>query len=175
MNQVFRFRVLIDHPDDVFRDIDLYADSSFEDFHKIIVKAFEFDGSQLASFYMSNESWDKGDEITLMKMDPEIATPNIQVMSETLISDKVSGKGEKLLYVYDFLYMWCFFIDLVDVIEPTAGEKYPKLVRKYGKSPDQYAKPIDLDNDIMPSIPEIPPDADNLFPDGMLEDMEEPD
>jgi hypothetical protein len=65
-----KFRVLLDNAEgkEIFRDILINEDDSFEVFFKHIMHSFNFEGSQLASFYVSNESWDKGHEIGLMDM-----------------------------------------------------------------------------------------------------------
>jgi hypothetical protein len=43
------------------------------------MSAFEFKGDQMASFYVSNDEWDKGHEINLMDMsydDDALDAPN---------------------------------------------------------------------------------------------------
>ena len=170
MIKTFRFRVLIDHPDDIFRDIDISNNLTFKDLHCTILDAFEFDKNELASFYLSNEKWDKGEEIPLMNMDGSITS-----MVDTRISAKVNAVGDKLLYVYDFLYMWCFFIDLVGIFDHKKGKKLPCIVRKFGKSPDQMSKQIDIDNDFSMSIPEIPANEAGLSLDDILEESEDTD
>ena len=43
---IYRFRVILDDKDDVFRDIEIKADTTAEDFHNAIVQAFGFDGGE---------------------------------------------------------------------------------------------------------------------------------
>ena len=63
-----KFRVLLDsnQKEEVFCDILLSIDDNFESFFNSIVKAYDFKGDQMASFYASNEEWDKGEEVSLM-------------------------------------------------------------------------------------------------------------
>ena len=42
---------------------------------KSIIEAFEFRGDQMASFYVSNENWDKGEEISLLDLSEEEDKP----------------------------------------------------------------------------------------------------
>ena len=65
MSQTIRLRVLIDTEGDtnVFRDIDMLSNATFEDLHLAIQNAFNFDNSQMASFYESDDTWERGDEI----------------------------------------------------------------------------------------------------------------
>lgn len=138
----YKFRVLVDtqEEEEVFRDIVINSDAPFELLHTAIINAFNFSGNQMASFYLSDEDWNKGDEIGLMDMSGEGQA--FYLMSKTLIKDLVSAKGEKLLYVYDFLNMWCFYVELVDVNSIDDEAKYPYLDLSFGEAPDENSKDI---------------------------------
>jgi hypothetical protein len=144
----FKFRVLIDtlEEENAFRDISIDSSYSFEMLHEAIIVAFEFGGGQMASFYLSNEDWDKGQEIGLMDMTGEKS--DFASMTETLISDKVDKVNQKLLYVYDFLTMWCFFVELVEINELSPVKQYPMLELEYGKAPAENSKQIEISEDI---------------------------
>ena len=62
---IYRIRIILDIKDDVLRDLEIKSNSSFEDLHYAIVKAFNLDGNEMASFYLSDENWKQGEEITL--------------------------------------------------------------------------------------------------------------
>ena len=66
--KTYVFRVVADIEEDVFRDIEILGSQNFEDLHDMIIESFDFTGDQMASFYMSDENWDKGEEIGLMDM-----------------------------------------------------------------------------------------------------------
>ena len=65
-----KFRILLDSHknEEVFHDILVSEDENFESLFKSIIEAFEFRGDQMASFYVSNENWDKGEEISLIDL-----------------------------------------------------------------------------------------------------------
>ena len=65
---LYRFRVILDAEDDVFRDIEIMANNTLEDLHNTILQSFGFDGTELASFYISNENWEQGEEISQFDM-----------------------------------------------------------------------------------------------------------
>lgn len=138
--KVYRFRVLIDHEDDVFRDIDMLGEHSFEDFHYAIQESYGFDKMQMASFYVSNEDWDKGEELALMDMQEDFGPDKLKTMIDTRIDDIVSKVGDRLVYVYDFMLMWCFFVELIAIREAEEGEEFPILVNEFGEAPDQFDK-----------------------------------
>lgn len=141
---VIRFRVLLDTEKDVFRDIALEDDSTFEDLHLSILAAFEWEANQMASFYESNEEWEKGSEIPLMDIAEEFGPEKKKVMSDVLLTEVIKEPGQKLLYVFDFMLMWCFYVDVVSFSDEKAEEGYPLLIMAVGDAPNQMLKE-DLD------------------------------
>src|SRR5690606_21385553 len=104
---VYRFRVILDAEEDVFRDIELLQESTLEDFHNSIVNAFGFDGTEMASFYLSDDTWNEGEEIPQFDLgDGEEGS--VRLMNETTLDSVLSEDQTKLIYVYDFLNMWTF-------------------------------------------------------------------
>ena len=57
---IYKFRIVLDTLDDVFRDIEIEDDSTLEDLHNSITQAFGFDGTEMASFYLSDAEWNQG-------------------------------------------------------------------------------------------------------------------
>ena len=109
---IYRFRVVLDNDtkEDIFRDIEIRKTDSLEDLHNVITQSFGFDGSEMASFYISDDDWNQGEEISLFDMSE--GGTDIQLMNETSIDSSVSESRTKLIYVYDFLSMWTFLVEL---------------------------------------------------------------
>ena len=57
---IYKFRVLLESKEEIFRDIEIKSTQNFFDFHEMIVASYGFDNSQMASFYLSNSDWEKG-------------------------------------------------------------------------------------------------------------------
>lgn len=144
---VYKYRVLLDsvEEEEVFRDILMDSSSSFQDFFNTIVNAFEFNGDQLASFYLSNEDWDKGEEISLMDMSFGNEAPS-KTMQETLLEDCMYDSRQKIILVYDFLKMWIFLIELQEVIQKVDHE-LPFCSLAIGNAPNEDDKEVQLDNE----------------------------
>ena len=132
---IYRFRIILDTHEDVFRDIEIEKNGSFEDFHNAITQAFGFGGQEMASFYTSNELWEQNEEIALFDMSEEESP--VRVMSETILEDIVSERETRLIYIYDFLNMWTFLVELADIVESEVGMIYPNLMFAHGEIPDQ--------------------------------------
>jgi hypothetical protein len=151
-NSIFHFRVLVDQAEEVFRDIEIMSSDTFEDLHLAIVKAFEFSGDEIASFYMSDEDWNKGEEITQMDMEG-MGDESIKTMKDTPLHEMVIDQGQKLLYLYDFMRMWIFFVELVSISKPEADQTYPLVILMVGDAPNESSKElvesfqIDFDGD----------------------------
>ena len=130
---VYRFRVILDTKEDVFRDIELLKESTLEDFHNSIVNSFGFDGNEMASFYISDDDWNQGEEIS--QYDLSEGEESIRIMNETSLESIVSESQPKLIYVYDFLNMWTFLIELAEIAEIEEGRDYPNLMFVHGQIP----------------------------------------
>lgn len=136
---LYKFRVRFEDDDyeDVIRDIEIKSTSTFEEFHYAILDAIGFDHQHLASFYLSNDNWKKGYEITLMEMDEGGSDPKA-MMQDIRINTIIEDPHQKFVYVYDFIEMWTLLIELIGFSEEKSGVDYPQLVRTEGAAPKQY-------------------------------------
>jgi hypothetical protein len=137
---IFKFRVIVDTEQDVFRDIEIETDASFEKMHEAILDAFDFEPGEMASFYMSNEAWEKGLEIPLMDMAGDAALS----MKSTTLAEMVNKPSDKVLYIYDFMRMWIFYVELMEVKKDQPSTIYPRVALVYGDAPSQDSKEMDL-------------------------------
>lgn len=133
---IYRFRVILDNDteDDIFRDLEIREDDTLEDLHNIITQSFGFDGSEMASFYISDEQWNEGEEISLFDLSD---LGDARLMSDTAIKDVVHEVSPKLIYVYDFFSMWTFYVELAEIVDELEGLDYPNLMFAQGHVPDK--------------------------------------
>jgi len=131
---IYKFRVTLDVLDDVFRDIAIRNTDTFEDFHFAIVQAFGLEGQEIASFYKADDKWNQGEEIALEDMSE--GQSSILMMNETNLEEVLSKKQTRLIYVYDFLNMWTFYVELADIAEPESSRNYPDLLFAQGQLPE---------------------------------------
>jgi len=127
---VYKFRVILDAEEDVFRDIAIMEEDTLEDLHNAIVNAFDFDGLELASFYTCDNQWNQNEEIPIF--DSGDIPGEQKIMSDYSLSDVLNEQNTKIIYVYDFLNMWTFFVELGAVEEVQAGETYPAMLFSHG-------------------------------------------
>ena len=138
---VLRIRVILNVEEDVLRDIEIDESSSMMEFHKTISSFFGFDSSEPSTFYRSNNKWERDEEIKIFKLDE-----NDKVYSDSSISDFISSKGNKLIYIYDFLNYWTFFIDVNESVEKIEDKEYPYCLLSVGEVPKESPTNIFLNN-----------------------------
>jgi hypothetical protein len=133
---IYRFRIILDNDteEDIFRDLEIRETDTLEDLHNTITQSFGFDGMEMASFYISDDDWNQGEEIAMFDMS-EGGTV-LRIMSNTAINDVVHEASPKLIYVYDFLSMWTFFVELAEIVDEAKGSDYPNLMFVQGQVPE---------------------------------------
>ena len=131
---IYKIRIILDAQDDIFRDIEIEASNSMEEFHNAIAQSFGFLGNEMASFYTCDEEWKQDEEIALFDMSE--SGSDVRLMNETYLEDVMNAQSPKLIYVYDFLNMWTFFVELADVVENETGITYPNVLFSFGELPE---------------------------------------
>lgn len=134
---IYRYRVVLDTKEDVFCDIDIDKNADFETFYNTIVKTFKFKGGVMSSFYLSNENWDKGEEITLLDMSE---SGDGKVMAACKLCDYMQEPRQRIILVYDFMRMWCFLIELIGEDKAEKGVNYPDIPMFFGNIPKEESK-----------------------------------
>src|ERR1700712_662226 len=111
---ILRFRIYLEEDDSVYRDVAIKHTQHFLQLHQAILKAYEFDSKHQATFFRSNDSWQRGREITLEKYSkPYQAEPLL--MDKTTIGSEIKDTNQKFIYVYDFAKNWIFLVELINV------------------------------------------------------------
>src|SRR3954467_6078060 len=135
---ILKFRIYFEEDDSIYRDVVIRHTQNFTDLHNVILKAFEFDSKHQATFYRSNDNWQRGREISLEKYERTYKAPPL-LMKDTTIGSEIKDPNQKFIYVYDFAKNWTFLVELINVSkEENPKITYPSMVRKEGIAPSQY-------------------------------------
>jgi hypothetical protein len=142
---VYRFKVCLEDNEDVVRDIDIKAAQTFEQFHTIIQEAYKFDAKHAASFFVSDDYWRKGQEITLNKEDLPLEEEEIRkgvdpkkLMADVRIAKYIEQPHQRFVYVFDPQVQWSFLIEMIKIVEESTKITYPSIVKSNGTPPKQY-------------------------------------
>lgn len=170
---VYKFRVILDAEEDVFRDIAIMQTDTLEDLHNAIVNAFGFDGMEIASFYTCDDEWIQEEEIPLF--DTGDVPGEMKTMADYVLENTLDSDITKIIYVYDFLNMWTFFVELAAIDEVEAGVVYPDLLFSHGEMPNDApdkAFSADSNDDIYGEFDDDYDEDDlDMFEDDNLEDL----
>lgn len=135
---ILKFRTYWEEDESIYRDVAIRHTQNFKDLHDAILKSYEFDNKHKATFYRSNENWQRGREISLEKYDKEYKAEPL-IMEEVTIASEVKNPNQRFIYEYDFNKNWHFMIELINVDkEENAKLIYPACVRTEGLAPSQY-------------------------------------
>ncbi|MCC7050849.1 MAG: hypothetical protein IT239_03610 [Bacteroidia bacterium] len=140
---VFKFRAVYDGELDCIRDIEIKSNQTFLDLHNVLLSAINFKPGELASFYEADDGWRKGREISLEDMSDE-DNPNSEdekplIMAQCKLQDFIEDPHAKFIWVYDFLKMWTFALELIKISpKEEAVVIYPRVVKVDGDSPRQF-------------------------------------
>jgi hypothetical protein len=135
---LYRFRVTFEDYDDVSRDIDVKSNQTFEDLHKAIHQSTGYNPEYPSSFYISNDQWMKGEEITYLPNQKRIDR-KIPLMDNIKLSSFIDDPHQKFYYTFNFDRPFDFHVELMKIIlEDTPGTTYPAVVRSVGEAPKQF-------------------------------------
>ncbi|MBN8834968.1 MAG: hypothetical protein ABS68_10760 [Niastella sp. SCN 39-18] len=135
---ILKFRIYWEEDESVYRDIAIKHLQNFYDLHLEILKSFEFDNKHKATFFRSNDNWQRGREISVEKYDKPYKVDPL-IMAETTIGSQIADPNQKFIYEYDFNKNWHFMVELILVEKEENGKlDYPVCVRKEGLAPSQY-------------------------------------
>ncbi|GAB3911520.1 IS1096 element passenger TnpR family protein [Mucilaginibacter boryungensis] len=167
---LYRFRVSFEDYDDVMREIDIKSNQTFEDLHKAIHQSTGYSPEQSSSFYISNDQWTKGEEITYLPNQKRIDR-GISLMEKVKLSSFIDDPHQKFYYTYNFDRPYDFHVELMKIIlDEDPKITYPHIVKSVGEAPKMFANnfnptvlpPTNEDFDFLNEMEFVPEDAEDF-------------
>lgn len=136
---VYKFRVISNQQQLFLREYEIAGDSTFLQFHRFIQDDLDYDTNLMASFFLADEEWSKGLELTLldMGMDENMGSTAITMESAT-IAQLIKETKDRLLYVFDLFTDNSLFMELVSISEKDSEMEYPICSASVGEPPLQF-------------------------------------
>lgn len=133
---LYKFKVYLDDNDEVFRVVEIKPGQTFSHFHDVILQSFNFDNKHDASFFMSDDTWKKGQEITKDKKGEK------PVFKDSKLNKFIYDPHQKIIFMYyQDDVTWEFYCELNGIImDVDITTDYPNIAKSIGKPPKQYAK-----------------------------------
>ena len=123
------------------RDIEIASGEKLYDFAAAIVAAFGFDFDHPFGFY----SLLKGHVLRspvkyelFADMDDIGEESDAGSVERTRISEAFREIGHKMTFLFDYGDNWQFRVELIGQNAKEKGAKYPRVVKKVGRAPEQY-------------------------------------
>lgn len=138
---IYKFRIVSDEVDNFKREICIDADSTFLTFRNAICDSVGYDKGQMNSFFICEDGWEKGREITLEDMGDD-SSEDVYLMDECVLSDYLEDEGQRLIFVFDYMTERSFFIEL-KTTEPGKSLRDPLCSVAMGTPPPQF---VDLND-----------------------------
>ncbi|HOW40528.1 MAG TPA: hypothetical protein PL123_08290 [Bacteroidales bacterium] len=129
---VYKFVVLSDEDESFVREFEFLDTHTLLDFHNMIQDELEFDKSQMASFFMATDNWEKEEEFTLFDMGTGSST-----MESAVLEDIIFRKNQKLLYIFDFFNERALFVEYTGEGKEIEGHELPACTNSKGVPPKQ--------------------------------------
>ncbi|MCX6237684.1 MAG: hypothetical protein NTY07_09035, partial [Bacteroidia bacterium] len=163
---VFKFKVISDKVENFALHIDADARNTFFELHEAIQDECKYDPSELATFFLADEEWDKGLEITMFKnkSQKQKAAPT---MKKSTLGDYLKEEEDKLIYVFDVINQKALYIELNEIVMEKKINT-PVVTYNRGLAPVQSSS-NNYDTDLL-AIEDA--ELQNVFTDfGELEDL----
>jgi hypothetical protein len=167
---LYRFRVSFEDYDEVIREIDVKSNQTFEDLHMAIHKSTGYNPAYSSSFYISNDQWIKGEEITYLP-NQRRQDRGVRLMGNVKLSSFIDDPHQKFYYTFNFDRPFDFHVELMKIIlDEIPGTEYPTVVKSVGEAPKQFGNvynptvipPVEDDLDFLNEMKFSPEDAEDF-------------
>jgi hypothetical protein len=140
---LYRFRVTFEDYDEVMREIDVKSNQTFEDLHHAIHKSTGYNPEFSSSFYISNDQWIKGEEITYLPNQKRIDR-GVALMDKVKLLKFIDDPHQKFYYTFNFDRPFDFHVELMKIIlDESPGTVYPAVIKSVGEAPKQFGVVLD--------------------------------
>lgn len=139
---LYRIKYICEEVDGFVREIKIDSDATFLDLNKVILKSCNYPDDQMTSFYLCNEEWERGVQITREDMGFGGSDEDVYVMDKTRLSELIEDEEQHLVFVFDPFSDRCFYLDVKEMI-PGEHLDEAEIIRSKGEAPQQ----IEIDDD----------------------------
>jgi hypothetical protein len=143
---VYRFKLVSDEVSNFARQIEIDSEATFLDLRKAILDSVGFHDTEIDSFFICNDGWEREQEVTLIDMG-SASDQDIYVMGDTRLEELIEDEGQRLVFVFDYLTDRSFFMELKEV-EPGVSLDAPQCTVSKGNPPAQTVNLDEFDSAI---------------------------
>ena len=125
----YNIRVILESKEDVIRDIEINSDCLLSELHFYLIECLNLNKNELASFYTTSNELEIINEIPLVSFEEKGSN-----MENTTLEIVLDKDNNNLIYVYDYMKMWRFLLELKSTEE---NFNVKKCINKIGEMPKE--------------------------------------
>jgi len=146
--RAYLFKVALMYNKRIYRNIEILENQTLADLHEIIFDAFDRYDEHLYSFFLTRRSTRSTRTIydspeythpMALQQDNYFGFKKQYNAADSNIGKLGLKEKDKLYYLFDFGDEWWHELTVLKIHSAAESELYPKIVKKAGKSPDQYS------------------------------------
>ncbi len=131
---VYKFRVMFEDDDQVYRDIEISSTQNFSDFRQAILKAYNITKDWNSFFYVSNNKWHKGNEVVaFVDGETKETTAGKQKMAKF-----IDDPHQRFLFSIRSLTEVVLLAELMKILPDDPKTGYPRTAAVIGEFPKQF-------------------------------------
>ena len=138
----YLIRITLESKEDIIREIEISSKDKLVDLHNYFIKIFDLNTKELASFFTVDNDLEIQQEIPLFSFEE-----NNPKMEDFRLENLLFEKNDKLIYLFDYLKMWRFLVELIDIQEGITKKRCTMEIGKIPKEAPEIIFSSDLDND----------------------------
>ena len=133
------FRVALQDEPTLLREIEIASDKKLVDLAQAIVRAFDFEFDHAFGFYSAL----RGREVMRAQPKYEVFADmgerdDSGSVKRTRVAEAFPAVGHTMLFLFDYGDDWRFVVEVIGLGEKEPKVRYPRVLSKVGRSPEQY-------------------------------------
>ncbi len=140
---IFQLRMIGSEDETFVREYEVSYAMDLLDFHRFICDDLGYDPLAMASFFRSNEQWEKEREFTSMDMGAGEGDDAPMPMEGVALGQVLHELRDRLIYTFDPFGDRSLFLELLGTIRAQEGIDYPRVALSTGEPPVQFDAAFD--------------------------------
>ena len=143
---IFKFRIVSDGVENFKREIQIDAQATFTDLKNAICDSVGYEKTQLDSFFICDDDWEKEKEIAYEDMGFD-SDQEVWTMDDEVLEDFIDDEGQKMLFVFDYMTDRALYMEMTEIITGKTL-KDPVCSLALGQAPPQYMDMDEFDKQV---------------------------
>lgn len=141
--KTYIFKTCLFRDKKILRDVEIKKDASLYKLAEAIIGAYGFNFDHAFGFFSTiadNGYFDSKRKYELFTdlEDEGIEPTGAESVKKTRIGEVWKNIGDKMLFLFDYGDHWLFVVELIGFGAAEPKTKYPCVLKKVGKAPEQY-------------------------------------